>query len=57
MRVDETESKSFDGKRFIDEYTTKYPRKGKALAQQYTKVVKRKGNVQIRLKTNKDKNN
>ena len=56
VRVDETESKSFDGKRFIEDYKASHPRKGNELAAKYTKVVKRKGSVQIRLKNDKNKN-
>lgn len=52
-RVDETESKSFDGKKFIEEYTAKHPYKGRKLYEQYLKTTKRKGSVQIRLKNNK----
>lgn len=52
-RVDETESKSFDGKKFIEDYVAKHPYKGRKLYEQYTKTTKRKGSVQIRLKNKK----
>jgi len=50
-RVDESEARSFDGKRYIDEFTAKHPRVAKRLMKEYTKVTKRKGSVMIKLKT------
>lgn len=49
-RVDECESKSFDGKKFIEDYQKKYPRKVKRLLSEYSKIVKKKGSVRIILK-------
>lgn len=53
-RVDATESRTFDSKRFLEDYATKHPRAYKKLVSGFEKVVKRKGSVQIRLKTKKD---
>lgn len=50
-RVDESEARSFDGKRYIYEFTAKHPRVAKRLLKEYTKVTKRKGSVTIELKT------
>jgi len=50
-RVDESEARSFDSKRYIDEFTAKHPRVAKRLMKEYTKVTKRKGSVMIKLKT------
>ena len=51
VRVDETESKSFDGKRYIEEYAAKHPRKAKRIIAEYTKTVKRNGFVTIKVKS------
>ena len=53
-RVDATESRSFDSKAFLLDYANKHPRLYNKLVKDYEKVVKRKGSVQIRLKTKKD---
>ena len=53
-RVDTTESRTFDSKRFLEDYANKHPRAYKKLVSGFEKVVKRKGSVQIRLKTKKD---
>jgi hypothetical protein len=53
-RVDPTESCQFDSKAFLQDYATKHPRAYKKLVSGFEKVVKRKGSVQIRLKTKKD---
>ena len=50
-RVDGSEMKTFDGKRFIEDYISKHPNKGRKLAAEYSKTIQRKGAVQIRLKT------
>lgn len=50
VRVDESESKSFDGKKYIEELKSQHPVVAKRIIAKYTKVIKRKGNVQIRLK-------
>lgn len=49
-RVDATESRQFDSKAFLSDYATKHPRLYNKLVKAYEKVVKRKGNVQIRIK-------
>ena len=49
-RVDATESRQFDYKRFLEDYATKHPRAYKKLVSGFEKVVKRKGSVQIRIK-------
>jgi hypothetical protein len=53
-RVDATESRSFDSKAFLLDYANKHPRLYNKLVKDYEKVVKRKGSVQIRIKTKKD---
>jgi hypothetical protein len=53
-RVDPTESRTFDSKRFLEDYASKHPRAYKKLVSGFEKVVKRKGSVQIRLKGKKD---
>lgn len=54
-RVDESETKQFDSKRYVEYLRTKYPRKAQRIIDDYTKTIKRKGCVQIRLK-NKNNN-
>jgi hypothetical protein len=49
-RVDATESRTFDSKRFLEDYAAKHPRAYKKLVSGFEKVVKRKGSVQIRIK-------
>lgn len=49
-RVDENTSRSFDGKRFFEDYKAQHPVKAKKLLAQYEKIVNRKGSVQIRIK-------
>ena len=49
-RVDATESRQFDSKAFLSDYANKHPRLYNKLVKAYEKVVKRKGNVQIRIK-------
>ena len=55
VRVDESESKSFDGKKYIEDYIAAHPYKGRKLYKEYEKTIERKGSVQIRLK-NRNKN-
>ena len=49
-RVDASESRQFDSKRFLEDYAAKHPRAYKKLVRDFEKVVKRKGSVQIRIK-------
>lgn len=49
-RVDPTESKTFDAKRYLDDEAKAHPRKVKKLVAKYTKVVKRNGFCQIKVK-------
>lgn len=53
-RVDPSESKSFDSKRFLEDYLKEHPRKAEKLKKEYTKTTKKKGFVTIKLKTNKE---
>lgn len=48
-RVDATESRQFDSKRFLEDYATKHPRAYKKLVSGFEKVVKRKGYAVIKL--------
>ena len=52
-RVDATESKSFDGKKFLEDMQKTHPRKAKKVLAQYTKVTKRAGYVNIKVKEDK----
>lgn len=49
-RVDASESRQFDSKRFLEDYANKHPRLYQKLVSGFEKVVKRKGSVQIRIK-------
>lgn len=53
-RVDATESKSFDSKRYVDDLKKEHPRKAKKIISQYTKTSKRSGYVTIKVKNNND---
>ena len=53
-RVDATESKTFDAKKFVEDLTKEHPRKAKKLVTKYTKVTKRKGYASIKLKEEKE---
>lgn len=53
-RVDPTESKSFDSKRYVDDLKKEHPRKAKKVLAQYTKTTKRNGYVSITVKNNND---
>ena len=54
VRVDASVAKTFDGKRFLEDYTREHPVNGRRLAEKYAKTTTRKGSVQIRLR-NKEK--
>lgn len=49
-RVDATESKSFDAKRYMDDMAKEHPRKAKNVLAKYTKTTKRNGYVNIKVK-------
>lgn len=53
-RVDPTESKSFDSKRYVEDFKKEHPRKAKKVLAQYTKTTKRNGYVTIKTKNNND---
>lgn len=53
-RVDPTETKSFDSKRYVDDLKKEHPRKAKKVLAQYTKTTKRNGYVTIKTKNNND---
>lgn len=48
-RVDATESKMFDGNRFLEDMQNEHPRKAKKIQDKYTKVIKRSGYCNIKL--------
>lgn len=50
VRVDATESKSFDTKRYVEDLKKQFPRKALKIIEQYTKVTKRKGFCTIKVK-------
>jgi hypothetical protein len=52
-RVDESEAKSFDGKKYLEDMQKNHPRKAKKVLAQYTKVSKRSGYALIKVFTNK----
>lgn len=52
-RVDPTESRSFDAKKYMDDMAKAHPRKAKKILAQYTKVTKRKGYATIKVKEEK----
>lgn len=52
-RVDPTESKSFDAKRYVEDLIKQYPRKSKKIIEKYTKTQKRVGYCQIKVKGEK----
>ena len=54
-RVDPTESKTFDAKKYLDDEAKAHPRKVKKIVAKYTKTSKRNGYVTI--KVNDDKEN
>lgn len=52
-RVDPSESKTFDAKKYLDDEAKAHPRKVKKLVAKYTKTTKRKGYVNIKVKEDK----
>lgn len=52
-RVDPTESKTFDGKKYLDTLSAKHPRKAKKILAEFTKVSKRKGYATIKINEEK----
>lgn len=50
VRTDDSESRTFDGKRYLDDMRQEHPRKAAKVLAEYTKVTKRKGYVTIKLK-------
>lgn len=52
-RVDPTESRSFDAKKYMDDMAKAHPRKAKKILAKYTKVTKRKGYATIKVKEEK----
>ena len=46
-RVDASESKSFDGKKYLADLKALHPRKAKKIEEKYTKTVARGGYVKI----------
>lgn len=53
-RVDATEQKSFDGKKYLEDIAREHPRKAKKIATAYTKTTNRSGYVNIKVKDAKD---
>lgn len=53
-RVDATESKAFDSKRYVEDLKKEHPRKAKKVLAQYTKTTKRNGYVSLKVKNNND---
>lgn len=52
--VDPSESRSFDSKKFMEDFAREHPRKAPKLKEKYTKVSKKKGYVTIKIKDNKE---
>ena len=52
-RVDPTESKQFDSKRYLDDFAAKHPRQFKKMRSEYEKTVRKKGFVTIKIKEQK----
>lgn len=55
-RVDPTESKQFDGKRYLEDLSKAHPRKANKIAKDYTKTTKRSGYATIKVNDKKDDN-
>lgn len=53
-RVDPTESKTFDHKKYLEELAKKHPRKAKKLQLEFVKVTKRSGYANIKVKEQKE---
>lgn len=51
-RVDPTESKQFDSKRYLEDFAAKHPRQFKKMRSEYEKTVRKKGFVTIKLNNN-----
>ena len=49
-RVDATESKSFDAKRYVEDLKKEHPRKANKIIEKYTKTTQRKGYATIKLR-------
>lgn len=49
-RVDSTESKSFDHKKYLEDFKVEHPRLAKKVVEKYTKTTKRKGYCTIKVK-------
>ena len=49
-RVDPTESKQFDSKRYLEDFAAKHPRQFKKIRSEYEKTVRKKGFVTIKIK-------
>ena len=52
-RVDPTESKQFDSKRYLEDFAAKHPRQFKKMRSEYEKTVRKKGFVTIKIKEQK----
>lgn len=53
-RVDPTESKTFDGKRYLEDLSKAHPRKANKIAKNYTKTTKRSGYATIKVNDKKE---
>ena len=49
-RVDPTESKQFDSKRYLEDFAAKHPRQFKKIRSEYEKTVRKRGFVTIKIK-------
>jgi hypothetical protein len=49
-RVDPTESKQFDSKRYLEDFAAKHPRQFKKVRSEYEKTVRKKGFITIKIK-------
>lgn len=52
-RVDPTESKQFDSKRYLEDFAAKHPRQFKKVRSEYEKTVRKKGFITIKIKEQK----
>jgi hypothetical protein len=55
-RVDETTTKSFDAKSFLEDLKQNHPRKADRLVAKFSKETKKKGYVKISIRENETKN-
>lgn len=53
-RVDATESKSFDAKRYVEDLKKEHPRKAYKIIDKYTKTTQKRGYATIKLKEQKE---